>query len=113
MQAAISELTIAVNTMETNEPINRKSGNIEQAELQANNAAEYRQAIEVLKAASKGPVWVGPDLKVVGQDIDWQKAAITAGHNEAKAMQEVGSANLRTLFVCGLFVGYVILSAWK
>ena len=36
--------------MENNEPINRREGNIEQADLEAANAESYRKAIKVLKA---------------------------------------------------------------
>lgn len=56
MKAAIAELEIALETMETNEPINRASGDIEQADLEAANAADYRQALAVLKAASSSPM---------------------------------------------------------
>ena len=56
MKAAITELEIALETMETNEPINRAEGNTEQADLEAANAADYRQALAVLKAASNGPI---------------------------------------------------------
>ena len=52
MKAAIAELEIALNVMETNEPINRAEGNEEQANLEAGNAADFRQAIAVLKAAT-------------------------------------------------------------
>ena len=54
MKAAINELTIALETMETNEPINRAEGNTEQADLEAANAADFRQALAVLKAANDG-----------------------------------------------------------
>ncbi len=48
MQTAINELTVALNTLETNEPINRTEGNIPQADLEVKNAAEIRQALAVL-----------------------------------------------------------------
>ncbi len=51
MKAAINELTIALETMETNEPINRAEGNTEQADLEAENAADFRKALAVLRAA--------------------------------------------------------------
>lgn len=60
MQAAIIHLSIALETMETNEPINRARGNNEQADLEARNASEIRQALAVLKAASNGPIWPEP-----------------------------------------------------
>lgn len=46
--------------MVTNEPINRLEGNIEQADLEAANAAEYRQALAILKAVDAGPIWPTP-----------------------------------------------------
>lgn len=60
MKAAITELEIALQTMETNEPINRNEGKIEQADLEAKNAAEIRQALAVLRAADAGPIWPTP-----------------------------------------------------
>ncbi len=60
MKAAITELEIALKTMETNEPINRKEGKTEQADLEAKNAADFRQALAVLRAADAGPVWLTP-----------------------------------------------------
>ena len=56
MKAAITELEIALETMETNEPINRANGNADQADLESENAADYRQALAVLKAASNGQI---------------------------------------------------------
>lgn len=53
MNAAITTLEIALNTMETNEPINHKEGNFEQADLEAKSAAEIRQALTVLRVASQ------------------------------------------------------------
>lgn len=50
MQAAIIQLEIYLNVLETNEPINREEGNIEQADQEAANAKEIRKALEVLKA---------------------------------------------------------------
>jgi hypothetical protein len=60
MKAAITELTIALETAKTNEPINRAEGNIEQADLEATNAADFRQALAMLTAASNGPIWPKP-----------------------------------------------------
>lgn len=53
MKASISQLEIALATMENNEPINRREGNIEQADLELANAEDYRMAIEVLKIVSE------------------------------------------------------------
>jgi len=51
MNSAITLLEQALATMENNEPINRAEGNVEQADLEARNAAEYRRALAVLRAA--------------------------------------------------------------
>lgn len=50
MNDAINELTIALEVMETNEPINRAEGNTEQADLEARNSISLRKAIEILKS---------------------------------------------------------------
>ena len=50
MNAAIVELEIKLEILEINEPINRAEGNIEQADTEAANASEIRQALAVLKA---------------------------------------------------------------
>ncbi len=60
MKAAITTLEIALETLETNEPINRNEGKPEQADLEAQNASEIRQALAVLRAASAGPIWPAP-----------------------------------------------------
>lgn len=51
MKHAIAELEITLSTLGNNEPIHRKEGNIEQADLCATKAAEIRQAIATLKFA--------------------------------------------------------------
>jgi hypothetical protein len=48
-EAAITELTVALETMENNAPINDAAGNTVQAELERTNAASYRAAIKALK----------------------------------------------------------------
>ena len=48
MNAAIAQLEITLNILETNEPINRAEGNIEQADLEAASAVEIREALGVL-----------------------------------------------------------------
>jgi len=60
MKAAITQLEISLETLVNNEPINRKEGNEEQADLEAKNAAEIRQALVVLNAAESGPIWPEP-----------------------------------------------------
>lgn len=60
MNAAIAELSIALDTLTTNEPVHRAEGNEAQAELEARNAAEIRQALAVLTAAITGPKWPSP-----------------------------------------------------
>lgn len=53
MNAAIAQLEIALETMVTNEPINRMNGREDQADLEAKNAADYRRALAVLRAAEE------------------------------------------------------------
>ena len=48
MNAAIAQLEISLEALENNEPINRKEGNEEQADLEAKNAEEIRQALVIL-----------------------------------------------------------------
>lgn len=60
VKAAIEQLEISLETLVTNEPINRAEGNTEQADLEAENASEIRQALAVLKAADAGPIWPEP-----------------------------------------------------
>ncbi len=52
MKSAIETLEISLNALTTNEPINRAAGNIEQADLEAANAAEIREALDVLRENS-------------------------------------------------------------
>lgn len=49
MKAAIAELEIRLETLTNNEKINRAEGQTGQANLEAANAAEIRQAIAVLR----------------------------------------------------------------
>jgi hypothetical protein len=51
VQAGIVVLEIALNTLVTNEPINRAEGNVEQADLEVKNAAEIRAALSILRAS--------------------------------------------------------------
>lgn len=60
MKAAISTLEAALHTLETNQPINRKEGNLAQADLEAINAAEIKGAIAILHAVANGPIWPEP-----------------------------------------------------
>jgi hypothetical protein len=52
VMAAIAQLEVALDVVANNEPINRKAGNIEQADLEASNAAQFRNAIHYLKAGA-------------------------------------------------------------
>lgn len=56
----IAQLEEYLNTLETNEPINRKEGKDDQAELQAVAASQTRQALAILRAADGGPIWPAP-----------------------------------------------------
>ena len=60
MKAAIVQVEISLEPLVTNEPINRAEGNTEQADMEAVNASEIRQALAVLKAAAAGPIWPEP-----------------------------------------------------
>lgn len=48
---AVVELEIALDVVKTNEPINRKEGDIEQANLEKSNAKAFELAIDVLNQA--------------------------------------------------------------
>ena len=50
MNAAITYLETSLNVLETNEPINRAEGNIEQADLEAISISQIKEGIEVLKS---------------------------------------------------------------
>lgn len=54
MKAAIAQLETSLDVLETNGPINRAEGNIEQADLEAVNASEIRYALTVLRAIEDG-----------------------------------------------------------
>ena len=60
MRASIIALENALKVAETNEPINRAEGNTAQADLEALDAAEHRQALVILRAAFSGPIWPEP-----------------------------------------------------
>jgi hypothetical protein len=60
MKHAIAELEVRLATLENNEPIYWQEGNVSQADLCAAKAAQIRQALAILKAASGGPVWSEP-----------------------------------------------------
>ena len=47
--AAITQLEVTLNVLETNEPIHRAEGNIEQADLEVASAVEIRHALGVLR----------------------------------------------------------------
>lgn len=49
MNAAIAELKSALYVLETNEPIHRQSGEIDQANLDSDNASDIRRAITLLQ----------------------------------------------------------------
>jgi len=50
LEPAVSELKRSMETLLNNEPINRKEGNVRQANLERNNAQSFGKAIEVLSA---------------------------------------------------------------
>ena len=55
MKAAIAQLEISLENLETNIPIRRAEGDVEQADAWAVNADEIRQALTLLKAADTMP----------------------------------------------------------
>lgn len=57
VQAAITQLEISLETLKTNEAINRKEGNSAQADLEAINSKELQDAIHVLIAISRRELW--------------------------------------------------------
>lgn len=98
MKAAIVELERALHVAETNEPINRSEGNEAQADLEASNAADYRQALAVLNAANNGPIWpqpvnARPKVRGVSRVEDNPKALMLAldevpSDDDMRAVQE-------------------------
>ena len=66
MISAINQLKISLETAEINEPINRREGNSLQADLEAKNAADFRQVIRILEAVSHGPIWPEPSSNSTG-----------------------------------------------
>lgn len=52
VSAAIVQLQIALDVVTTNEPINRAEGKVEQADLERDNAEQFRNAIGVLQEAA-------------------------------------------------------------
>lgn len=59
MEHAINILKIALETMETNEVINRKEGNAEQANLEALTAIDIRRALLAIDMQLAGDTVVG------------------------------------------------------
>lgn len=53
MQAAITTLEIALDTLAHNEPINRAEGKVEQADFEKKQAEEIRRALATLKHVSQ------------------------------------------------------------
>lgn len=51
MHAAITYLETSLNVLETNEPINRSEGNVEQADCEAVAIFQIKEGIKVLKEA--------------------------------------------------------------
>lgn len=53
MKHVISELEIALQILTNNEPINRRDGNFDQADLQALKIAEFSRALEILRVIDR------------------------------------------------------------
>lgn len=52
LRPAIAELERSLSVMRTNEPINRRGGNVKQADLERENADSYKKAIKFLENAT-------------------------------------------------------------
>lgn len=48
MHAATTYLSVALKTLETNEPINRREGNLDQANLEKASIVEIREGLAIL-----------------------------------------------------------------
>lgn len=55
MKRAVSQLLVNLDTMKTNEPINRRAGKIKQADAERQNAKSFEAAIKML--SQKRPMW--------------------------------------------------------
>jgi len=101
---AVNSLAVSLETLVTNEPINRANGNVEQADLEADAAADIREAMEILQANEATtlfdepePVAVldaaGPSTAVVGRI---SKGGVLAGRavilGDGKAMIFTGES---------------------
>lgn len=60
MTSAIETLNETLRRLVENEKYCREAGDVEQAEKDAADAAEVRQALAVLRAAYAGPIWPQP-----------------------------------------------------
>lgn len=58
---AVATLEIALETLRTNEPINRAEGKVEQADLEAESAKELEAALQLLGWAAMWMVAVPQD----------------------------------------------------
>lgn len=67
MQAAITELEIALGTMENNAPINEAEGKFDQAALERTNAEDFKQALSFLRLAENNTLL--PSKYRVGQAV--------------------------------------------
>lgn len=65
MTHAISELIVALDTYENNEPIHRLEGNESQADLCASAAASIRGALALLNAAENAVNGIWPPPQAV------------------------------------------------
>lgn len=93
MRTAIAYLQTTLSTLETNEPINRLGGDVEQADLESVDAAQIRQAIAVLGAATNGPIWPEPTLTHDKTDrLQW---------NAAPTRTEYGAGMMEALVALG------------
>ena len=64
MNAAITYLESTLEILETNEPINRAGGDIEQADLEARHAIEIKRALQILKGLQDVAETLAEDMKL-------------------------------------------------
>lgn len=55
MTAAISSLQATLSVLQTNEPINRQEGHLDQADLEAQSITEIQEALKVLTVLNPLP----------------------------------------------------------
>ena len=93
--------------MITNEPINRVEGNIELADLEAVTAAEYRQALAILKVVGAGPIWPKPVESALTGDQVFERIAVGVemGHHQPQSQSRSRCCDLPDICLMGIVTG--------